>query len=74
MYCGVKGEDILLSIEDNGEGVPDGEIHRIFERFYRVEKSRSRASGGSGLSLATCKSIIEAHGGKSRLIAINLEG
>lgn len=51
-----------LIISDNGKGVPDKELRKIFERFYRVEKSRSRETGGLGLGLALVKEIVESHG------------
>ena len=51
----------LIKFEDDGVGIDQGNIPRLFERFYRVEKSRSRDQGGSGLGLAIVKHILEAH-------------
>ncbi|MGB4439477.1 MAG: HAMP domain-containing sensor histidine kinase [Sedimentibacter sp.] len=64
MICILEGKKIKVSIEDNGSGVPQKELNKIFDKFYRVDKSRSRDKGGSGLGLAICKRIIEAHGGE----------
>jgi signal transduction histidine kinase len=58
---------INISVADTGEGIPVEELPRIFERFYRVDKSRTRATGGSGLGLTITKRLVEAHGGEIKV-------
>jgi signal transduction histidine kinase len=56
--------DLLVSIANTGDGIPPEDLDRVFERFYRVEKSRDRARGGAGIGLAIVKQLVEAGGGK----------
>ncbi|AYY11418.1 HAMP domain-containing protein [Actinobacteria bacterium YIM 96077] len=63
VYARGGDESASLVVEDDGPGVPEEHLPHLFDRFYRVEGSRSRETGGSGLGLAICKHLVEAHGG-----------
>jgi signal transduction histidine kinase len=54
---------VSVSVSDTGEGIPPEDLPNIFERFYRVDKSRARSTGGSGLGLTIAKRLVQAHGG-----------
>jgi signal transduction histidine kinase len=62
--AGEQGSWVEVAVADTGEGIPPEDLPNIFERFYRVDKSRARATGGSGLGLTIAKRLVEAHGGK----------
>ena len=59
-----SGTECRIEVTDNGMGIPEKDIDKIFDRFYRVDKARSRESGGTGLGLSIVKELVEMHGGK----------
>ena len=61
---GSEGSEIVIRVSDTGIGIPEGKIPRIFERFYRVDKARSKATGGTGLGLSIVRHVAENHGGR----------
>jgi two-component system, OmpR family, sensor histidine kinase BaeS len=65
---------VLLRFEDSAPGVSHDNLQHLFDRFYRVDPSRSRAFGGAGLGLAICERIIAAHGGTIRAMPSPLGG
>jgi two-component system sensor histidine kinase BaeS len=63
VYAIEQNDMVVISVADTGEGIPPADLPLIFERFYRVDKSRARTTGGSGLGLTIAKRLVEAHSG-----------
>jgi signal transduction histidine kinase len=68
------GSEVLLAVEDDGDGVPEGDRERVFDRFVRLDDARARESGGSGLGLAIVREIVRAHDGAVEVTAAGLGG
>jgi two-component system, OmpR family, sensor histidine kinase SenX3 len=66
-------DGVEISVADQGIGIPERDLERIFERFYRVDQARSRATGGNGLGLAIVKHVMAAHGGRASVHSIEGE-
>jgi signal transduction histidine kinase len=69
-----RGDEIVITIADDGPGIPEEEMERVFDPFYRLEASRSRETGGTGLGLTVARTAIRAHGGDIRLHNVQPSG
>lgn len=73
-YGSEDGDAVLVDVADTGSGIPADDLARVFDRFWRGEKSRSRRTGGSGLGLAIVRKLAEAHGGTATAVSTPGEG
>ena len=67
MRVETQGEEAVVTVRDTGEGIPPEHLPRVFDRFYRVDRARSREQGGTGLGLSIAQSVVAAHGGRIEL-------
>jgi signal transduction histidine kinase len=67
VHCGRQGGETVVTVADTGVGIPPEHLPRVFDRFYRVDRARSREQGGTGLGLSIARSIVAAHGGRIEL-------
>ncbi len=71
---GLEAEEVVVELRDHGMGIPQRDLGRVFERFYRVDKARSRETGGSGLGLSIVRHVMANHGGHVDVVSVEGEG
>jgi two-component system sensor histidine kinase SenX3 len=69
-----EGDRVAIEVRDHGIGIPSRDLERIFERFYRVDRARSRVTGGTGLGLSIVRHVAQAHGGDVTVVSREGEG
>ena len=74
VHVGKSGKNVYVRVSDNGIGIPEKDLPRLFDRFYRVDKARSRESGGTGLGLSIAQEILKQHKGTIRIDSVYGEG
>ncbi len=74
IHVGKTGKNVYVCVSDNGIGIPEKDLPRLFDRFYRVDKARSRESGGTGLGLSIAQEILKQHKGSIRIDSVYGEG
>jgi two-component system sensor histidine kinase SenX3 len=74
LTVGAEGEQVVVELRDHGMGIPRRDLDRVFERFYRVDKARSRETGGSGLGLSIVRHVMANHGGQVSVTSVEGEG